>query len=66
MKKESLTDHDVEVRLKKAMDVHLSDHEILLSFVNDIGAVAFDRWWDEQGETLFEKWAAKQPKDSLE
>lgn len=65
MKKECLSGNDVEVSLERDTVVRLADHEILLSFTNDIGAVAFDRWWHEIGHAQFEKWSAKQPKDEL-
>lgn len=35
--------------------VHLADHEVLLSFVNDEDAYRFRDWWYEDGHILFEK-----------
>jgi len=35
-------------------DVH--EHEILLSFNDDDGAVLFMDWWRQKGEKAFEAW----------
>jgi len=37
------------------------DHEILMSFINDLGAEAFDSWWYEEGAELFNNWLKDHP-----
>ena len=32
----------------------LGDHEIAMSFTNDVGAAAFIEWWEGDGQKAFE------------
>jgi hypothetical protein len=38
----------------------VAEHEILLSFVNDTDAEAFDRWWHLEGKDAFLEFAKKE------
>lgn len=42
--------------------LRLHEHEILLSFINDGGACAFDEWWGVEGKKRFQKYC----EDNLE
>lgn len=44
------------VEIENERIVHMADHEILLSFLDDSGAVAFRDWWDEKGLRQFSEW----------
>lgn len=45
-----------DVTLEKEKEIHLSSHEILLSFVNDSGAEKFEEWWFNNGIESFNKY----------
>jgi hypothetical protein len=34
----------------------VSEHEVLLSFLRDADALAYLRWWDEEGAAAFGRW----------
>lgn len=44
------------VSLKDTREIHFAEHEILLSFYDDTGAIAFHEWWYEEGAEIFGKW----------
>lgn len=44
-----------DLTLNSEKVIHLAEHEILLSFNNDSGAVKFHDWWYEQGSAAFDK-----------
>lgn len=37
------------------------EHEVLLSFRNDLGAYLFDEWWNSSGKVEFERWVRDNP-----
>ena len=37
------------------------EHEYLLSFVHDEGAILFDDWWHAKGKDLFAEWVKTRP-----
>ncbi len=41
---------------KRTIQRYLWDHEIFLSFNDDMGAEAFDVWWEEVGQEVFAQW----------
>jgi hypothetical protein len=52
-----------DVSLDRETTLHLAEHEILLSFVNDSGAEKFDSWWFTQGRKLFDKYCEENYED---
>lgn len=50
-----------KVRMSFQSDVvyRVAEHECLMSFYDDDGAVAFSEWWVEKGEDQFIKWCLK-------
>lgn len=36
--------------------LRLAEHEILLAFISDSGAAAFDEWWGVEGRKMFHKY----------
>jgi len=47
----------------REIDRSIHEHEIFLSFVNDVDAEMFNDWWNTDGFKAFEKWATKHAKD---
>ncbi len=47
------------VYTKREIVCDIAEHEILLSFNDDAGAVAFDIWFNECGKTQLEEWCQK-------
>ena len=45
-----------EMTQKEYIKARLPEHQILLSFVDDAGAYAFDTWWNNLGNSLFAQW----------
>lgn len=41
------------VDFKNNVTKNLSDHEIFMSFFDDIGAEAFKEWWEHEGAQFF-------------
>jgi hypothetical protein len=50
-----LTDHSIN----SEHTLRLAEHEVLLSFVNDAGAVAFYEWWNSVGKDTYGAWCAE-------
>lgn len=46
-----------EPTLRTEIEREIAEHEVFLSFVNDIDAELFHDWWNAKGFKLFEKWA---------
>ena len=44
-------------------DIH--DHEIMLSFNSDVGAVIFHEWWVTEGEAAYQAYAEKHAENFL-
>ena len=42
--------------------VRFSEHEVYISFNDDLGAELFDAWWQEAGLTHFRNWVSHQEK----
>lgn len=38
----------------------VAEHEVLMAFRNDSGALAFREWWEAKGAVLFGKWFKRQ------
>ena len=51
----------IEYDFKRDVLREIHDHEIYMSFVDDYGAMLFDRWWYAEGEKAFQKWANENP-----
>lgn len=49
---DTLAAHDMQREFTR----HLAEHEIMLSFVNDVGAEMFTDWWNSEGVYEFEAW----------
>lgn len=49
------------VEMPLIINVHIPENEILLSFYDDYGALAFDEWWREYGAGLFGDWCGDHP-----
>ena len=58
---EYFTDHSMG-----SESLRLGDHEILLSFMNDGGAYAFEEWWLKRGQELYENYVFENLKDLYE
>lgn len=43
-----------ELSIGTQTTLHLPEHELLLSFVNDSGVEKFQNWWFESGKESFE------------
>lgn len=61
MKANRAIEHSVE----KERVVHLHEHEVLLSFNNDIGAELFESWWHVEGINHFKEWTEKNINDFI-
>jgi hypothetical protein len=42
--------------LQRELVYELGDHEVLISFVNDIDAEAFEIWWEREGAEAHDEW----------
>ena len=42
--------------MPREMVHHVAEHEVMMSFWDDEGAVAFNEWWDFYGSALFKKY----------
>ena len=49
-----------EVSIEQYHEARMAEHEVLLSFVHDKDAIAFQEWWFPVGMDAFEDWCAKQ------
>lgn len=49
--------HEPDMPRQASLDI--AEHEILLSFINDIDAEMFSDWWNTRGLDQFKKWAEK-------
>jgi len=40
----------------------LAEHEVFMSFTNDIDAERFDEWWNTEGSAYFQKYVEANPR----
>lgn len=52
-----------EPEITTEITVRTAEHELLLSFVNDIDAEYFLYWWGEKGFKDFKFWAEKKMRE---
>ena len=57
------TDEDIEHSTPESVIRPIYEHEYLLSFVHDEGAVLFADWWDIHGREEFAQWVRTQAAD---
>ena len=60
-----MADIDTEYEYAREFTRDVREHEILLSFLSDEGACAFETWWHKEGEKVFRKFVKAQPEDWL-
>lgn len=46
------------VSIEEDRVVSFHEHEVLLSFYDDAGALAWNEWWYAEGSKAFKKWLA--------
>ena len=51
-----------DVCLEREKTIRLPEHEIILSFVNDSGAVKFEDWWFQTGKEAFDDYCKENAK----
>lgn len=49
------------VDMPERIERDIAEHEVFLSFYDDIGAEAFHEWWEEEGSARFREWCEKNP-----